>query len=236
MDCASTISDFYCDACKVQWNKKQARKREVEEQERVNRNARQRERYSHQRARRWKREANCATCGESFKPRRSDMQYCSAACKQRAYEKRDGKGSNARPLGPEHIEWVIESAFLDNPDSAFATHELCRLVYPGLRRIERKHRAAVVPVAKKISERIGEHRQWFFSEQRGRPLVFFNHASVTSYALGRMKSGHVWMYGRCKTEEEWKAEIAPGGREHQFVVEGGAWWEHCQGYAAKAAA
>jgi hypothetical protein len=229
VDCSSTISDFYCDACKAQWEKEQQQKREIEEQERVNRNARQRERYRLYRAAR-RRGRSCATCGESFKPMRSDMQYCSAKCRQRAYVKRDGNASNSRPLGPEHIERVIESAFIDNPDSAFTTDELCRLVYPGLRRIERKHRAAVVPVAKKISERMGKHRTWFQAEQRGGPLVFFNHASVTSYALARLRA-HLFSWSW--SEERLKAEIAPGGRDHHLVVEGGAWWKHCQGYVDK---
>ena len=30
----------------------------------------------------------CATCGEQFAPKRSDAVYCSAACKQKAYERR----------------------------------------------------------------------------------------------------------------------------------------------------
>jgi hypothetical protein len=30
----------------------------------------------------------CATCGEQFALKRSDAVYCSAACKQKAYERR----------------------------------------------------------------------------------------------------------------------------------------------------
>jgi hypothetical protein len=30
----------------------------------------------------------CVLCGASFKPRRSDARYCSAACKQKAYRRR----------------------------------------------------------------------------------------------------------------------------------------------------
>ena len=41
----------------------------------------------------------CGTCGKEFKSKRSDTQYCSAACRQRAYVKRDGKASTAKPLG-----------------------------------------------------------------------------------------------------------------------------------------
>jgi hypothetical protein len=36
---------------------------------------------------------SCAGCGETFTPKRSDARYCSAACKQRAYRRRNGGSS-----------------------------------------------------------------------------------------------------------------------------------------------
>jgi hypothetical protein len=42
-------------------------------------------------------------CGKEFKPKRSNKQYGSAACPQRAYVKRDGKASNAKPLSQEDV-------------------------------------------------------------------------------------------------------------------------------------
>ena len=90
--------------------------------------------------------------------------------------------------------------------------------------MERKHRAAVVAIAKKVCERL-ENWDWLRSEGRGGTLVFWNRVSVTSYALARLKSD-LWPHG--DTEEELKAEISPGGRWHEYVVQGGAWWQHCQ--------
>jgi hypothetical protein len=105
-DCVDTVPAEYCDACKAQWKKEQENERERDEQKRIQKNARQRQRYN------WRKKLRscqskptiCAMCGEPFKLKRSDAQYCSAACRQRAYVKRDGKASNARPLGREQIE------------------------------------------------------------------------------------------------------------------------------------
>ena len=35
-----------------------------------------------------RRTRTCASCGQSFNPKRTDMRYCSAACKQSAYRQR----------------------------------------------------------------------------------------------------------------------------------------------------
>lgn len=239
-DCRDTIPKYYCNSCKAQWERQQEKDREWEEKRRVRKNARQRQLYErHKQVNRFRsKPTSCAMCGKAFKPKRSDAKYCSATCRQRAYVKRDGKASNSRSLRPEHIERALECTFMDNPDSAFTTDDLCDRVYPGLVKPERKHRAAVTPIAKKISERMGEHRTWFQCERRGGTLVFFNHASVTSYAMARLKADFLNGY-RCAsgwrnlTEEDLKAEIAPGGGHHEYVVEGGAWWKHCQEDIAK---
>ena len=231
-DCRDATHYDYCDACKARWESDQVKEREREEIKRKRKNARQREGYKWQKqlkAHRVKPTA-CATCGEEFKPKRTDAKFCSAACRQQAYVKRDGKQSNVKPFGREDIERAVTEALASNPDSAFTTDELCNRVYLGLKRPERKHGAAVTSIAKKVCEQLGEHWEWWRSERRGRALVFFNGASVTSYAMARLKS-EWWPSGT--TDEKLKAKIAPGGCYHKYVVEGGAWWEHCQEAIAK---
>jgi hypothetical protein len=241
-DCRDTTPSFYCDHCKAQWEKKQEEEREHEKQKRIEKNARQRKRYEWRKKlrtyRKWR--PRCATCDKRFTPKRSDARYCSAACRQRAYLKRGGNQSNAQPLGREHIEQTITGIFTSNPDNAFTTNDLCDRVYAGLSKPERKHCAAVVPIAKKVCERLGEHWDWWRSETRGGKLVFCNRASVMSYAMARLKSDRFSAYRhksgwrwRASTEEDLRAQIAPGGRDHHLVVEGGAWWKHCQDHIAK---
>jgi hypothetical protein len=68
-------------------------------------------------------------------------------------------------------------------------------------------------------------------------LVVYTADNVTSYALMRLKTDYFNHYQnrdprcpehRIKTEAELRARIAPGGRDHKLVVEGGAWWRHVQ--------
>jgi hypothetical protein len=60
---------------------------------------------------------------------------------------------------------------------------------------------------------------------------------VLSYAMARMKSDPMYRYrlpdlrhwfyrGLEPTEADLRANLAPGGREHANVVEGGDWFEH----------
>ena len=61
----------------------------------------------------------CMSCGKKFEPKRSDAKYCSAACRQRAYVKRDGEPSIPKPLRAGDIKHAIEIIFTTKPDSAF---------------------------------------------------------------------------------------------------------------------
>ena len=164
--CADALPMDYCDACKAEWGKRQQLKREQEDAERLERNRRQRERYKQQRkhCQDLKRfniehhlepESVCETCGMKLKGKRPAIsKYCSNACRQRAYVKRGGMGSNARPLSREQIEQAIEQVFAADPDNAFTIYDLCQRVYPGLGEPEKKHRIAIA-AAKRLVERQG---------------------------------------------------------------------------------
>ena len=133
------------------------------------------------------RHVDCVTCDKKFKPKRSDAKYCSAACRQRAYVKRDGKPSNARPFG-RRISNAPLTVFTTKPDSAFTTEDLCGLVYSGLEQIERKHRAAVIPIAKKVCERLGENWDWWQPAYSIVGLLFWNRVSLISTAASHLKN------------------------------------------------
>jgi hypothetical protein len=187
-DCRDTIPMYYCNPCKTRWEEELKKEDEREEEERKYRNASQRQRYEIHKEWRMKRQGQtaCATCAREFKPKRSDAKYCSAACRQRAYLKRDGKPSNSKPLGTEHIERTIAGLFTSKSDNHFTTDELCQRVYVGLKQVERKHRAAVLPIAKRICE--SGYWDWFQAECRGATLIFWNRISVTSYGMARLWS------------------------------------------------
>lgn len=223
-DCRDTVPSFYCDACRAQLEKKKEQEHEQEERQRLEKNARQRKRYKVYKPR--NKSAICGSCEKKFEPKRLDAKFCSAACRQRAYVKRDGKASNSKALGQQEIERTIRDVFTCNVDSAFSVDDLCGHVYLGLKQPQRKHRAAVIPIAKQVCEQLGDDWNWWRADTRGGTLVFFNHANVASYAIARLKTDCY----NSGTEKELRALISPGGRYHDYIVKGGAWWKHCQNH------
>jgi len=240
-DCADTVPYFYCNACKARYDEIQAKKREADERERQAKNARQRERYfRHKQVKAFRTKPTfCACCAEPFKPKRTDALYCSAACRQRAYLKRNGNasnhGSSRRDLVGD-IRQILEA----DPHNAFTIADLCDRL--AIEYGQRKDRVAVIAAAKAASEQIGEYRAWWRAEQRGGTLIFWDRRSVMSYALARLKSDWLYKYHgdakhRAKLETKFKGwltgEIDHHFRYDKYVVRGGGWWKHCQDDIAK---
>jgi hypothetical protein len=97
-DCRGLAPDLYCDSCRANWEAGQRKREARKEEQRIKENARRRERYRlltrHRDLR--ARAIACESCGKEFKPKRTDAKYCSAACRQRAYVKRDLEGAAGR--------------------------------------------------------------------------------------------------------------------------------------------
>jgi hypothetical protein len=51
----------------------------------------------------------------------------------------------SRGLG--RVGRAIKAVFEAAPDDAFTVEELCRLIYPGISQVEKKHRVAVIRAA-----------------------------------------------------------------------------------------
>jgi hypothetical protein len=138
--------------------------------------------------------------------------------------------------GPGRIERAVVAILDGEPDNAFTTEDLCRRIYPGANRIEKKHRVAVLRAAQKVLERC-DMIQCFTSETVGGTRVYFNADNVMSYAMARLKADRMNCYtndprilwwGRRSTEADLRAKLAEGGDDHKYVVEGGAWRKHTQ--------
>ncbi len=137
--------------------------------------------------------------------------------------------------GPGKIERAIEAVFAAEPDDAFTSADLCDRVYPGLNKVEKKHRVAVIRAAKNVCGRAG----WVCdrTEALGGTLVFYNPFDVMSYAIGRIKTDMFTNYRNSdrrildhwrKTAEGIRGMFEPGGEKHGMIVEGGHWWRHVQ--------
>jgi hypothetical protein len=154
--------------------------------------------------------------------------------------------------GHGKVQRAILAVFAADPGNAFLLSELCERVYPGLNRIEKKHRNAVARAAKAIPTI--DHMK---CETLGGELVFYDPINVLSYAMARLKSDQFnhyrsndtrWFEPRGpkgyreamgfekgyryqwtqKSEPDLRAMLAPGGRDHKHIVEGGVWWKHTE--------
>ena len=56
-------------------------------------------------------------------------------------------------IGPGRIERAIAATFFAQPSMTFTVEELVVIAYPGLNRIEKKHRVAVRRAANKVAVR-----------------------------------------------------------------------------------
>jgi hypothetical protein len=114
--------------------------------------------------------------------------------------------------GQGHVGRGIEAAFAAKPGSAFCVDELCRQVYRGADRVEKKHRVAVLRAAKANPRLI-----YLPSHLSGGTLIFFELGSVKGYGLARLKSTNY--AGRPETEL--RARLRKGGLCHELVAPGG---------------
>jgi hypothetical protein len=135
--------------------------------------------------------------------------------------------------GSGRIERAIEQLFIAHPDDAFTTEELCEHIYSA---DEKKHRVAVVRAAFNFINR--DARFGLFA-WRNHKHAYFNKHSVMSYALARLKADEMTRYRSKRahhfvtTEDDLKARLQKGGNHYEFVIKGGAWWQHVQWWRAE---
>lgn len=137
--------------------------------------------------------------------------------------------------GPGKIERAIEAAFSAMPSATFSVAELGPIAYPGLNRVEKRHRVAILRAADKVAARL-----WWkglTSERPGGSIVYCNLLDVHSYALGRLRADFLTGAEPIARLETFLIEPEPGDpfahRSRWDVVRpGGAWWLHVE--AAKA--
>ena len=95
--------------------------------------------------------------------------------------------------GPGRIEQAIAALLDAEPDNAFTTEELCERVYPGVNRVEKKHRVAVLRAANKLIKR-RDNTDCMRCGNLGGTRVYFNLDNVMSYAMARLKTDRLNHY------------------------------------------
>ena len=92
--------------------------------------------------------------------------------------------------GPGRVERAIEEAFRSNPTETFTAGELAVFVYPGLNRVEKKHRVAILRAGYRVAPRL--HWLTYRCERPGGDIVFCNGLDVQSYTMGRARADFIW--------------------------------------------
>ncbi len=130
--------------------------------------------------------------------------------------------------GPGAIERAIEAAFLSSPSSIFLTADLVRVAYPGVSRIEKKHRVAVLRAADKVAARV--HWQGLRCSRPSGSIVYYNLCDVRSYAVGRLRQDFIFWRDYPNVEDLFVLIDDPGNRHGYWslVQPGGAWHKHVE--------
>jgi hypothetical protein len=133
--------------------------------------------------------------------------------------------------GLGRIQRTIDVIFKDNPEGAFTVEELCSSVY-GDGKIEKRHRVAVIRAAKAVAKNFPDIVVWH-AEWRGGTLIFFNHRSVISYAIARLKSDNIEHWGRSHALTDYEARRILGAQHVALIAPDGAWWRFVQEWIAE---
>ncbi|MCJ2093149.1 hypothetical protein MKK67_11665 [Methylobacterium sp. J-072] len=133
--------------------------------------------------------------------------------------------------GPGKVERAIEAAFLASPDATFSVADLGPIAYPGLNRVEKRHRVAIIRAADRVAA-----RHWWaklISERPGGQIIYCNTLDVRSYAIGRMRADFLNNTTTVAQIEALLEEPAPDDpwrnrSKWDLVRPGGAWWRHVE--------
>ena len=55
--------------------------------------------------------------------------------------------------GPRNIERKVMEIFTNNPNQFFGVGKLCSMIWPGINRVEHKHRVSVIRAAERITNK-----------------------------------------------------------------------------------
>lgn len=142
-------------------------------------------------------------------------------------------------MGPGHLMRAVARLFFEQPDGAWTVEDLCeRVLGLTLGMVEPRHRVCLRCAASAV---ISYTEDWAVGQSPGprRPFVYFNRASVLSYALARLKSDCQYQYryrsrgddGEPINERDLLRRLADG-KERHLIIEGGAWRRHVERYIA----
>jgi hypothetical protein len=130
--------------------------------------------------------------------------------------------------GPGRIEQAIEATFTRFPDQTFSTAELGLIVYPGIDRLEKKHRVSIVRAADKVAKRIAWSARRARAPAGAGGVVYYNLMNARSYRLGMLRAG---IFSRSEPLRELEERLDnPDARNSEWsdIQPGGVWALHVE--------
>jgi hypothetical protein len=130
--------------------------------------------------------------------------------------------------GPGRVEQAIEATFKRFPDQTFSTTELGPIVYPGVNRLEKKHRVSIIRAAGKVARRIA----WMYRRTAATAgeMVYYNLLNARSYRLGKLRTDFAENFRPTPLHELEERLDNPHARNSEWskIQPGGVWAMHVE--------
>src|SRR3954471_16507234 len=128
--------------------------------------------------------------------------------------------------GPGKRERAIDAMFIAQPSRAFTVEALAAIAFPGVNRIEKKHRVATLRAAHNVAKRL----RWKMMKggDTGDGLTFYNPVDLRSYAEAQVRYVARSDLRRGCTDSLERGLSAlddPASEWAQSMQPGGTWWE-----------
>lgn len=132
--------------------------------------------------------------------------------------------------GPGSLERAILDALSAQDGNALSVEDLCERCFPGLNRVEKKHRVSVIRSMGTVAKR-NPRLMILRSRVRGGALIICWRDNLDSYAMARMKAEADNFYRAADTtlsseeqERSYRSALsAPGNYWSKMVAPGGPW-------------
>lgn len=128
--------------------------------------------------------------------------------------------------GPGRVQRAIEELFRNNPTATFSTEELAAHVYPGINRVEKAHRVAILRAVEPVAIKLWWQMSW--SDRPGHQMICYNLCDVMSYGMGRLRVDFITGGYPHEDLQRFLTDPSAYRNEVDKIVPGGTWWTHVQ--------
>jgi hypothetical protein len=126
-----------------------------------------------------------------------------------------------------HVQDTLVAILRRHPEGSFSTVDLCDQVFGYDCIHDKAKRLSVIRAMKSLLKWQFRDWTWLEVEHRGGELLFFNHASVTSYALARIRKDG---WRKIQSDADARGQLE---RHADAMAPGGIWWLFVEQWVAE---